>query len=280
MKLKTTLLNTDLVVDNSYLDKYVEIVENNRQQSKVKFETDAHHIIPAFYYRSYNQPVDNSDTNLVILYNKDHILAHMYLALCVTDRYKDAAARAVSRVVTGHEGGYSNIMEAIDLLDFNKLQQIHKQTRIATSKLAAKIKPNKGMMWINNGVKNKMIPPEDFDTYSLSGYVKGRLPLPQDGIEKMRITRTGQKYSPESAKRKRENATATMLERYGVKGINTSTPEKKTKIQATVNKYYETHFQCNKGKICIHNVLTGQIKYITEDQLDEMLANGWSRGRK
>ena len=45
MTLKEKLLVLDLVVDNEYLDKYVELIESNRETKREKFKTQKHHII-------------------------------------------------------------------------------------------------------------------------------------------------------------------------------------------------------------------------------------------
>mgnify|MGYP004648890179 CR=1 FL=1 len=80
--LKTKLLNTGIVVDNEYLTKYVTLVYNNKSMTLEKHKTQKHHVIPKYYYKFINQKVDNSFDNIVILYHKDHVLAHYYLALC------------------------------------------------------------------------------------------------------------------------------------------------------------------------------------------------------
>ena len=82
MSLKEKLLSLKLVVDNEYLDKYVELIESNKDTERKKFETHKHHIIPKFYYRNNNLVIDNSKNNIVNLTLKDHILAHYMLIKC------------------------------------------------------------------------------------------------------------------------------------------------------------------------------------------------------
>lgn len=82
MELKIKLLQLNIVEDNQYLDKYCQLVANNRKTNYEKGKTHKHHIIPKSYYKINNIPVDNSNSNLVNLLFKDHILAHYYLALC------------------------------------------------------------------------------------------------------------------------------------------------------------------------------------------------------
>lgn len=279
-QLKERLLTTGMFKDCEFLDRYIEVLKTKQLHNRIKYETEKHHIIPAFYFRAFNTDIDNSSDNLVILYNKDHILAHLYLALCVTDTFSDAASHAAGRVITGHQGSYPNIESAIDVLDFELLQQIATQRRIASSAALENSKKNKGKIWINNGKINCMIDPLLLDEWILRGYKKGRLPLPQEGIEKMRRSRTGQKYSEESAKLKRDHTRETLFKRYGVYGINTSSKEKSEAIRRTVNKYYETHTHMSKGKIAVFNIETKQTKYIYPEQLEEYIFLGWRKGRK
>jgi len=82
MTLKEKLLDIGLCIDNEYLDKYVELIESNRETKREKFKTQKHHIIPRFYYRENNLDVDNSKENYINLQYKDHFIAHLLLALC------------------------------------------------------------------------------------------------------------------------------------------------------------------------------------------------------
>ena len=53
----------------------------------------------------------------------------------------------------------------------------------------------KGKIYVNDGVHNKLIMPDQLDEYLLNGYYKGRT---QETIEKIRKANTGKKRSPES----------------------------------------------------------------------------------
>ena len=88
MNLKEKILSFGLVHDNEYLDKYVEIIERKSAPVKQIGIHNKHHIIPRFYYKINRIPIDNSTENIANLVFKDHILAHYYLALCATDKYK------------------------------------------------------------------------------------------------------------------------------------------------------------------------------------------------
>ena len=82
MTLKEKLLNLGIVIDNEYLDKYVELVETNRNTKREKFKTQRHHIVPKHYYKLNELKIDNSKSNFVNLFYKDHFIAHLLLAMC------------------------------------------------------------------------------------------------------------------------------------------------------------------------------------------------------
>ena len=81
-QLKDYLLDFGIFYENDYLEKYVDLIESNRDRPKEKYKTNKHHIVPQSYYKRYNIVVDNSDNNIINLLYKDHILAHYYLCLC------------------------------------------------------------------------------------------------------------------------------------------------------------------------------------------------------
>lgn len=84
---KQQLLDLGIFVDNEFLDLYVLLINNNYNTKKQAFKTQRHHIIPKYYYKSQNINVDNSDSNMVNLLYKDHILAHYYLSLCSDNQF-------------------------------------------------------------------------------------------------------------------------------------------------------------------------------------------------
>lgn len=85
--LKLNLLATNLVIENNYLELYIRLIQDNKFTKKIKFFTQAHHVIPKYYFKLNNIPVDNSVTNLVNLSYADHLLAHYYLMKCSSSTY-------------------------------------------------------------------------------------------------------------------------------------------------------------------------------------------------
>lgn len=95
-ELRLALLSTKEFNDNDYLDKYCELLVTCETE-KLVYQTQAHHIIPRCYFRKTGVPVDNSDKNVINLLHKDHVKAHIYLALCSSSAYmKSANKRAVT----------------------------------------------------------------------------------------------------------------------------------------------------------------------------------------
>lgn len=93
--LKQLLLSTQEFHDNDYLTAYCQLIiecEVVRELHK----TQCHHIVPRAYFKKHMKECDNSDSNLVVLLHKDHVKAHIYLALCSsTPLMKSANKRAV-----------------------------------------------------------------------------------------------------------------------------------------------------------------------------------------
>ena len=86
--LKSCLLKTNCFIDNEYLNQYCNLIEQNQEAKRIKYQTQTHHILPRCYFKSVNIDIDNSKENLVNLFYKDHILAHYYLALCCKESLK------------------------------------------------------------------------------------------------------------------------------------------------------------------------------------------------
>ena len=84
-----TLRNLEYFIDNEYLIKYCQLVDRNKR-TKVRYNTNKHHIIPRSWFKLCGLEVDNELTNLVNLPYREHTLAHYYLCLCTQDPFKYA----------------------------------------------------------------------------------------------------------------------------------------------------------------------------------------------
>lgn len=183
MSLKEKLLSLNIVVDNEYLDKYVELIENNRETKREKFKTQKHHIIPKYYYRLNKIDVDNSKNNLVNLLYKDHILAHYYLCLCSPDNNLVYQNFLSMRYVLGYTWCNENdILKSLD-----KYQELYELSRKIQSEKETdrKLKPcsesrkkkignanrNKKCMYKDN--ISKMIQQSEVEKYLEEGWKLG-----------------------------------------------------------------------------------------------------------
>lgn len=86
-KLKNKLLITNTFIDNEYLDKYCELIIQNKETKKERPKTQSHHILPKSYFKLHCIEIDNSKNNRVNLLYKNHILAHYYLCLCSKGKF-------------------------------------------------------------------------------------------------------------------------------------------------------------------------------------------------
>lgn len=77
----------DICYDNSYLEKYLELINQNINTQNT-IASQKHHIIPKCYFKYFNIEIDDSERNKVNLIYGDHVLAHYYLALCAKDFFK------------------------------------------------------------------------------------------------------------------------------------------------------------------------------------------------
>lgn len=85
-QIKNKLLKISILEPNLYFYKYVDLVYNNEKTVQQKFVTQKHHIVPRCYYKNNGLEQDNSESNLVNLSFKDHLIAHCYLLLCSKDK--------------------------------------------------------------------------------------------------------------------------------------------------------------------------------------------------
>ena len=172
-------LLTHWFIDNEFLDKYVELINANRQTKKIKFKTQAHHIIPRAYFKLYKQPLDNSHDNIVNLSYKDHILAHYYLTNCTTDNLYYAMCTAldylIKRLTTAKntENALVKIVTKLTEEDvytlIPNLEQIQEAVKIKESKRLA------GGSWINNGKAQRYVSPAELPNFIAAGWIKGKL---------------------------------------------------------------------------------------------------------
>lgn len=191
---KNTLLDLNLVKDNIYLDLYVNLINDNLQNKRVRYETQKHHIIPRYYYRKNNLKINDTKNNIVYLSHYNHLLAHYYLELCSHNNYKYLNGYALSRLI--HPGN-KEFEKTIDIKDipnidtdlFNKIiietnikrsentkeqhkEGLHMITETQKQKISAH---TKGKIWVVNCKEEKhLIYPEEWTSYEAEGFIKGK----------------------------------------------------------------------------------------------------------
>lgn len=153
--LKEKLLQEDFVIDNEYLDLYVDLIVHNIDRVYSKGLTNLHHIIPKYVFVRKKVSIDSTKSNLVYLEYAEHIKAHYYLAKC--SKYgEDISKNALSiRFILK---GYNLLDFNIESIDCNYLNEIYRQAneefilrthtdsinKQISNKLLGRVSPNKG----------------------------------------------------------------------------------------------------------------------------------------
>ena len=88
--LKQRLLSTNEFEDNEYLMLYCQLL-SECEVDPILHKTQRHHIIPRCYFKKHEEICDDSESNIVVLLHKDHVKAHIYLALCSAAPYMRSA---------------------------------------------------------------------------------------------------------------------------------------------------------------------------------------------
>ena len=185
-----TLIENNLLVNNEYLFKYQNLILKNKGTRKEAFITQVHHIIPKAAFKLLNLEVDDSAANKVNLRYRDHILAHYYLAKCSTGQFKYGNILALNHIF-GHK--CCDVSEEELLLQLPDLQLLYEEAMKVQAANTKAIKTgktfsdehkarisaaNRGRIYIHNEIQEKLINPDDFDSYQSLGFIKGRLHRP------------------------------------------------------------------------------------------------------
>ena len=178
MDFQTSLENTKCFTKNEYFYKYVDIIKRNFETDKGKY-THKHHIIPRSYYKVIGYPINNDPSNLVYLNFCDHILAHYYLCLCVSnERLKFSLDFAFMSMT-------KEFVNDFDITKLEEYESIYKSFCERNSKFAKERQRNpckevtkqkirnkavgrySGDVWIHCGDINKHVPKEELSLYLL-----------------------------------------------------------------------------------------------------------------
>ena len=133
--IKNKLLETDKVIDNEWLDKYVELIESNRNRKLERCKTQSHHIVPecCFYKRGLKE--NNSKECKVNLLYIDHVFAHFYLYKCSKDKnFSYANAYSIFMLLKLVDLDKINSIDDIELINKDKLQSMYQECLVEISK--------------------------------------------------------------------------------------------------------------------------------------------------
>lgn len=257
--LKNVLLQLNLVIDNEFLDKYVELIINNRFTEKQKFITNSHHIVPRCYYKHNHIELDNTSANKVNLTIKNHLLAHYYLYKCaLEDWFKLSNLRSIK-----FTKNYSHSLEDIDD-DWvsNNLENIS-SLWIEHNKLQAESGHDL------RGEKNPFYGRHHTDKSKkkISATKTNPSELTRQKLRISHIGKKQQKYTIEKRKLSLKLAHKNS-QNNGFAGV-------REKISATKRKNNSGNNR--KGKIHIINNITKETKYIIPQDYDKYVSQGYCK---
>lgn len=272
-KLKNTLLNLNIVEDNEFLDKYVQLIESNFTTTRITRATQKHHIIPQCYYVNNNLPINDTNDNKVNLFYRDHILAHYYLTLCGKGDFSHSNAKAFRYMIHNKDIPETE-KEAIKLAEH--YQEVYSCKNYKGSMLgkhlsedarakiseARKGKPTtRGKISIIKDNQQKYIDPDNIQHWEEKGWVRGS------------ITRTPSfKWMTNDVEQKQ--VLISEIEQYLQQGWKFGCLPMTSEQKKSISK--SKRLRNNTGKKCIH--LKDQQKFVDEIELDFYIQSGWMLG--
>lgn len=265
MTLKEKLLDMDLCIDNEYLDKYVELIESNRDTKREKFKTHKHHIIPKYYYRVNNLKIDNTSNNTVNLGIKEHILCHYFLINCgKNDRFILSNIHAFN-FLTKQQGHRLSLDDLNDIL--NKSEELEKLRLDVTSKISKE--RNSGGRYVNKDNIVKHISHKDVDKYLKDGWKLGNPQAVTLGVKgKIAINRDNKlKYV------KKDD-----IPKYESEGWTIGGLKKSQEFKLKMKNFLKGHKSNNGGKVVMTNGKRNII--VSKDCVEVYLEKGWKLGSK
>ena len=156
--IKKKILATNYFIDNEFLDKYIELILNNKLAKRIKYRVSKHHIIPVSYYNLCKLPTNNDISNCVLLYNEDHVLAHYYLTKCTKGQLNIRLLIAFNMMI-GEHNKYKVPNDKFKLMPdlintLNKARKEFGKIMTNTSRSYESIQKSKETLMTNYGVKS------------------------------------------------------------------------------------------------------------------------------
>lgn len=128
----------DGIVDNEFLDKYVQLIERNRRTSRFNHNMNTHHIIPKSWYKLHDKTIDNTISNLVNLTYRNHVLAHYFLCLCTEGEFQFANELAFMLLISRKNLNISEKLLVQELPLYNNIYESYYQKKKQNYKLYRK----------------------------------------------------------------------------------------------------------------------------------------------
>lgn len=224
-ELKQQLLSYGIFYDNDYFNKYIELINNNKNRSKEVYKTNSHHIIPRSYFKRNNIDIDNSDNNTVNLLYKDHILAHYYFCLCTSIPELKWDSEYSIRYILNNKNfkclpEYSQERELIESLD--KLQELYEELKHHIGDIHRGKKLSNKQREILSTVNKR---PKSEETKKKISLSKKGIKCKESTKEKLSIINKGKKLSEETKKKISDNSK--INENYGFRGKHQTEESKK-----------------------------------------------------
>ena len=148
MDIQSKLLKLNIFENNEFFQKYVYLLETNRDTEKLKFKTASHHIIPKSFCKKLCIKVDNSKSGVINLSHRDHALAHYYIAMCTKDDYLRYSSISAIQHIIGfnkkmNQENIDQFIENLDSYQALKEEQFAYHSSITKGKLAGDLNPSK-----------------------------------------------------------------------------------------------------------------------------------------
>lgn len=187
MDIRNKLVATHLFLENEYFEKYIQLINSNRQTKRQTCKTQRHHIIPVIAFKLYNWAGVNNVDNLVNLLYKDHILAHYYLALCAKEtQFKYKMVSAINFILGNAVLVKLNVDELKTFtLNLEHYQQLYEDlrkhgnpikgtTHEVSEETRQKISnANSGRIYVNKNGIVKSVSPDELNLYLENDWIRG-----------------------------------------------------------------------------------------------------------
>ena len=204
-KLKEILLQYDIVVNNEWLDKYLDLIYTNLETKKQKYITNSHHVIPIYYYNWKYKLKDNTNKRLISskladndqnnfkinLRYTDHMLAHYYLALAAKNKL-DLWANVKSIKLTFKNINnkenldlYQNLKEFLNNLEY--YEDLYKKANEYKKELLEKRKGLKKA--VHKEKITKLVKKEELQNYLDAGWELGHY-VSEETLQKLKSKRS------------------------------------------------------------------------------------------